>query len=136
MDDTIAKRNYTTRFPRDSFCVTCGASFRTGLCSHHDVHIVATGEPLNDAVLRSEEHDEQHCVPCTGDEWWMDVMGVALGDPVLTGVDEEVGILRAASGAQGDQDQMPPLSRRDDKRETERRQRRVARHAARQSGNN
>ncbi|KAF0931465.1 hypothetical protein E2562_004588 [Oryza meyeriana var. granulata] len=40
-------------------------------------------------TVRVEEHGEQHCVRCTVSEWWMDLIGVALGDLVLTGVDEE-----------------------------------------------
>ncbi|KAF0920841.1 hypothetical protein E2562_037307 [Oryza meyeriana var. granulata] len=86
----MAAQDYTSRLPRDRFCVPCGASFRADLCSHHDVLTdVTTGEPLPDAVLRIEEHGGQHGVRCTGSEWWMDLMGVVLGDLVLTGVDEE-----------------------------------------------
>uniref|UniRef100_A0A0D9Y638 Uncharacterized protein n=1 Tax=Oryza glumipatula TaxID=40148 RepID=A0A0D9Y638_9ORYZ len=153
----MAAQDYTSRLPRDAFCLPCGSSFRADLCSHHDAHAdAATGEPLADAVLRGiEEHgDGWHCVRCTGSEWWADLMGVVLGDPVLTGVDEEgayyelLPVLKATeSNCLRCGDDMEGKLRigfycsldcfREDQRTIEeRRQRRVARHAARHSRDN
>jgi hypothetical protein len=154
----MAAQDYTSRLPRDAFCLSCGASFRADLCPHHGAHAdAATGEPLADAVLRGiEEHGGggRHCVRCTGSEWWADLMGVVLGDPVLTGVDEEgayyelLPVLKATeSKCLRCGDDMEGKLRigfycsldcfREDQRTIEeRRQRRVAMHAARHSGNN
>lgn len=152
VEDVLAAQDYATRLPWDAFCLLCGTAFAAAACPDHHRH--HHDPSLPDAVLRVERRGGRHCVRCTGSEWWADLMGVVLGDPVLTGVDEEgayyelLPVLKATeSKCLRCGDDMEGKLRigfycsldcfREDQRTIEeRRQRRVAMHAARHSGNN
>ncbi|CAO2174184.1 unnamed protein product [Urochloa humidicola] len=85
MVEEMAAEDFTSRLPRDAFCLHCGKSFCAAVCSHHE----HSAEGLPDAVIRIEEHGGRHCVRCAGTEWWTSHLDVVLGDPVHVGEDDQ-----------------------------------------------
>ncbi|CAO2207723.1 unnamed protein product [Urochloa humidicola] len=86
MVEEMAAEDFTSRLPRDAFCLYCGKSFSAAVCSHHDDH---RAEGLPDAVIRVEERGGRRCVRCAGTEWWTSHLDVVLGDPVHVGEDDQ-----------------------------------------------
>ncbi|CAO2203046.1 unnamed protein product [Urochloa humidicola] len=75
MVEEMAAEDFTSRLPRDAFCLYCGKSFSAAVCSHHDDH---RAEGLPDAVIRVEERGGRRCVRCAGTEWWTSHLDVVL----------------------------------------------------------
>jgi hypothetical protein len=86
MVEEMTAEDFTSRLPRDAFCLHCGVAFCADVCSHRDHR--GQGPP-RDAVVRVEERGGRRCARCTGTEWWTSHMDVALGDPAHVGEDDQ-----------------------------------------------